>query len=245
MNDSSRRFSTGGWFRADRWARFVMVTLALSAASPATAIIPALLGAEYQGTVALNTGNTPSLSTGTDFGESHAGQTITRTYTLRHFYPVLYPNTISINAITSSSPDFVIDQYSCGPLPHLLTPPSPISCEIRVSYRPIGATWGARSGVIEVGWTQNAVNVVLSFNVAGVAIPRPCTLDIDGNGVVDALTDGLIMVRAMLGLTGNAVTSGVIGAGATRSVWMTSVSPTVDNSIRLYLNSVCGRNFPP
>ena len=98
--------------------------------------------------------------------------------------------------------------------------------------------------MIQVDWFQG-VNVSLSFNVAGVAIPQPCTLDIDGDGSVDALTDGLIMLRAMFGLTGSAVTFGAIGPNATRSAWMAAVNPTVDNSIRLYLNSVCGRNFAP
>jgi hypothetical protein len=65
----------------------------------------------------------------------------------------------------------------------------------------------------------------------------PCTMDVDGNQSIDALTDGLLILRAMLGLTGDAVTSGgVIGAGATRSSWGT---------IRPYLNTNCGGNFGP
>ncbi len=38
-------------------------------------------------------------------------------------------------------------------------------------------------------------------------------LDIDGNGQVDALTDGLLILRHMLGLSGPALTSNAIGAG--------------------------------
>ena len=38
-------------------------------------------------------------------------------------------------------------------------------------------------------------------------------LDIDGNGQVDALTDGLLILRHMLGLSGTALTSNAIGAG--------------------------------
>jgi hypothetical protein len=40
--------------------------------------------------------------------------------------------------------------------------------------------------------------------------------DIDGNGVVDALTDGLMLLRSLFGLTGDAVISGAVGNGATR-----------------------------
>ena len=41
-------------------------------------------------------------------------------------------------------------------------------------------------------------------------------LDVDGNGTVDALTDGLLIVRYLSGLRGDALTAGAIGPGATR-----------------------------
>lgn len=61
-----------------------------------------------------------------------------------------------------------------------------------------------------------------------------CKLDVDGNGTIDALTDGLMMLRAMLGMTGTAVTTGALGANPTRNAWA---------SIRLYLNGNCGTSF--
>ena len=42
-------------------------------------------------------------------------------------------------------------------------------------------------------------------------------LDIDGNGFVDALTDGLLLLRALFGLTGSALTQGAIGPAAIRT----------------------------
>ena len=63
-----------------------------------------------------------------------------------------------------------------------------------------------------------------------------CLLDVDGNGVVDALTDGLLMLRAQFLLTGSAVTNGAIGSGATRTTWA---------QIRAYMNANCGTNFGP
>jgi hypothetical protein len=41
--------------------------------------------------------------------------------------------------------------------------------------------------------------------------------DIDANGSIAALTDGLLAVRHMFGLSGSALVQGAIGAGATRS----------------------------
>lgn len=66
--------------------------------------------------------------------------------------------------------------------------------------------------------------------------PWPCSLDVDGNGIVDPLTDGLILVRAMLGLTGSGVTTGVLGNGATRDTW---------DKIRTYMNDNCEPQFAP
>jgi len=59
-------------------------------------------------------------------------------------------------------------------------------------------------------------------------------LDIDQNGSTDPATDGLLIMRAMFGLTGTAVTNGAIGAGALRANW---------TAIRTYLNTSCGAAF--
>ncbi len=42
-------------------------------------------------------------------------------------------------------------------------------------------------------------------------------LDVDGNGKVDALTDGLMILRTLLGLSGTAVTQSALGTGAKRT----------------------------
>ncbi len=42
-------------------------------------------------------------------------------------------------------------------------------------------------------------------------------LDVDGNGFNDALTDGLLVIRYLFGLRGEALISGAIGSGATRT----------------------------
>ncbi len=77
-----------------------------------------------------------------------------------------------------------------------------------------------------------------SANVTLYALwSNPCTLDVDGNNQVDPLTDGLMLVRAMFGLTGTAVTNGAIGTGTpTRPAW---------DKIQPYLNANCGASFSP
>ena len=45
-----------------------------------------------------------------------------------------------------------------------------------------------------------------------------CSMDIDGNGRVEATTDGLLMTRYMLGMRGTALVSGALGAGASRTL---------------------------
>ncbi len=63
-----------------------------------------------------------------------------------------------------------------------------------------------------------------------------CTLDLDANGNRDALTDGLLLMRALFGMTGTAATTGAVGASATRSNWA---------MIQGYLNLHCGTTFAP
>jgi subtilisin family serine protease len=70
--------------------------------------------------------------------------------------------------------------------------------------------------------------------IDAAAAVEACRMDIDGDGQVLATTDGLILSRAMLGMTGSALTS--------------AVSPTANRTtatdIRNYLANVCGLALP-
>ena len=69
----------------------------------------------------------------------------------------------------------------------------------------------------------------------GLFDPNPgCSMDLDGNGTIDPLTDGIMLLRAFFGLTGASVTQNALGAGATRTTWP---------EIRVFLNANCGTNF--
>ena len=121
---------------------------------------------------------------------------------------------------------------------------------------------------------------------AVIGATQGCVLDVDGNNVISATSDGLMILRAMLGLTNTAVTQGATVPGAPRTTWA-QIEPYVhlaalnlDQSgnttaasdgvlllralfgltgsavtqgvttrtwadIRAYLNSECGGNFAP
>ena len=136
--------------------------------------------------------------------------------------------------------------------------------------------------------STGAVATALSpgFWHATIGVTQGCVLDIDGNNAITALTDGLMLLRVMLGLSGAAVTNGATAFGAPRTTWAQiqpfihlaaldidgsgSTSPAGDGlmllramfgltgtavtagavesartwaDIRLYLNTQCGGNF--
>jgi hypothetical protein len=106
-----------------------------------------------------------------------------------------------------------------------------------------------RTGFSFAGWntqpdgsgTSYAATGSATFPMGSTAIvlsakwlSTPCSLDVDGNSAVDALTDGLLLMRAMFGLTGSAVTQGAVAGNGTRKDWA---------SIRGFLNNQCGGNF--
>lgn len=53
-----------------------------------------------------------------------------------------------------------------------------------------------------------------AYNQGKVEIPSERSFDIDGNGQYDALTDGLLILRAMFGLTGDALINNAVAADA-------------------------------
>ena len=105
-------------------------------------------------------------------------------------------------------------------------------------------TTGVLSGTPALGTTGGypltitASNGVLPNATQNFAlvVAANCTFDVDGNGAVDALTDGLLILRALFGLTGTSVTNGALGALPARATW---------NEIRAHLNPNCGTAFAP
>ena len=67
----------------------------------------------------------------------------------------------------------------------------------------------------------------------GPFVPPACTLNVDGNGFVDAATDGALIVRYLLGFRGSALTTGALGGspartGATLEAWIAGLDLDAD-----------------
>jgi hypothetical protein len=77
-----------------------------------------------------------------------------------------------------------------------------------------------------------------SRSIGGLAIKdtNGC-YDLDGDGKILATTDGLMLLRALLGMTGTSVTARALpSATPPRSTW---------SAIRQHLNTTCGMSFAP
>ena len=87
----------------------------------------------------------------------------------------------------------------------------------------LSGTMVAGGGVSQMRLTPDGSRVVLfgdkesdetfELFVTGISL----AMDIDGNGIVDALTDGLLLIRWQFGLRGAALIAGAVAADATRT----------------------------
>jgi len=92
------------------------------------------------------------------------------------------------------------------------------------------AGWlGACSGVDPCVITVNGASAV-SATFAPAA--PPLNFDIDGNGSARALTDGLLVVRYLLSLSGSALTTGAIADG------IPAATRTLPADVLIYLNNL-------
>lgn len=66
---------------------------------------------------------------------------------------------------------------------------------------------------------QSARLLAPGFWHAVIGATQGCVLDIDGNNVISATSDGLMILRSMLGLSNAAVTQGATVPGAPRTTW--------------------------
>ena len=88
--------------------------------------------------------------------------------------------------------------------------------------------WG-RNDKGQIGTTHFAASGD-DHSVPQFVAPR-CELDVDGDGIFTATTDGVLSARALAGMSGNAVTAAALGSGATRTTWP---------QIRNFLIRACG-----
>ena len=70
-------------------------------------------------------------------------------------------------------------------------------------------------GDFVVTWASDGQDGAL-HGVFGQRYDVPALLDIDGNGELTALTDGLLVLRFFFGFTGTTLTAGAVGPNCTR-----------------------------
>jgi hypothetical protein len=97
---------------------------------------------------------------------------------------------------------------------------------------------GRRGNALTTGVKQGTLNnAALERNLQVQYGARH--LDVDGNGVIDAATDGLMIVRAMLGFNAEAIVAGALGSAPPVGTWRNTAA-----AIRSHLNAVCGTIIP-
>jgi hypothetical protein len=87
----------------------------------------------------------------------------------------------------------------------------------------------AKQGGLSDAGVQSNIEALLNAN----------HLDVDGNGVAQAASDGVMLLRAMLGFNADAIVAGALGSAPPTGTWRSNA-----NAIRTHLNSVCGMAIP-
>jgi hypothetical protein len=103
---------------------------------------------------------------------------------------------------------------------------APSSAVVDVSFAQQNARY------VRIQQTGAAASNWWSIAEINVFSPNPCSLDFDGDNQIVATKEGVVLLRAMLNLTGSAVTQ---GTGLSDAQWQ---------SARTRLNANCGTNFP-
>jgi hypothetical protein len=97
---------------------------------------------------------------------------------------------------------------------------APLTEELQVNRYTVGHQLGASVGSDSAGDFVIAWNSFTQdgsfYGVFGQRFAEPATLDVDANGSIQPLIDGLLVLRALFGFTGASLTSGAVGNGCTR-----------------------------
>lgn len=153
--------------------------------------------------VSSRTGSTPkTYAFTTDLPSDSAGKK----------FLIATPGFAALNIVT---PDYIV------PNGFLFTPGGTINFAggaDTVTYTSLPTTGNqarARDGSVVTATPTNFAGQSGQVNVAPPV--QASAMDIDQNGVVDALTDGLLLLRYTFGLRGDALIAGAIGSGAARN----------------------------
>ena len=89
--------------------------------------------------------------------------------------------------------------------------------------------FGLSGSALTAGTLASNATVTDPSELANYIDERTVIFDLDGNGFLDPLTDGLLLLRYLFGLSGDAMTNGVIGLGATRDSY-SAINAHIDSS---------------
>lgn len=96
-------------------------------------------------------------------------------------------------------------------------PPVAIDIELKTHHANTNALpagqWTCAVTATDTEEQESAPSAPITFRI----LASSASLDVDGNGTRDALTDGLLVLRYLFALRGASLVDGVVGAGATRT----------------------------
>jgi hypothetical protein len=160
-----------------------------------------------------------------------------------------YIDATTWSSTVDKSGTFALSLVSCGPYR------AGLSCDLDVDgdgfFDRKDATMALRR---MLGMTGDAINAGMSYRacatrrtgdaaagfidsqIASVPPSNVLAYDVDGDGVVNVTSDGLMILRAALGLPGASIVAKAVSATATRTSWA---------AIQPYLSSACGLTLTP
>jgi len=146
-----------------------------------------------------------------DIGDS--GATLTQPWSASNTLVRRAAVTLSGSAnITGSDPQLIALAWNGGSTrSHALASSSPA---INAGSNPLALAIDQRGAARSYGAAADMGAIESPFAAA-----RDCTFDIDGDGVLDAATDGLLIARVLAGFTQDSAVTGALSASATRSTW--------------------------
>ncbi len=97
---------------------------------------------------------------------------------------------------------------------------APLTGEFQVNRYTVGHQLAASvaasaAGDFVIAWSSSTQDGSF-YGVFAQRLGEPVTLDVDGNGSTQPLTDGLLVLRALFGFTGATLTNGAVGNDCTR-----------------------------
>jgi len=142
---------------------------------------------------------------------------------------------------TVYSPPIILSSVTASAAVPAVNARIPASCVLDADNN--GSINALTDGLLALRWMLGMTGTAATNGVLGPLAQRTLPadiathlnaqmLDIDGDSSVDVATDGLLLLRALLGLRGNAVTANAVSPCATRTTW-TDIRPHLANTCAL------------